>query len=104
MRSTIIDLHQGNTMFVHAANNAAPHEAHPSIGVPAEEALNARPIKIACSNCNLRELCMPLAQCVLHRHGAARAVHAFDEHIGFPLAGGTGLAAEGAPLCRAVND
>ena len=60
MRSTIIDLHQGNTMFVHAANNAAPHEAHPSIGVPVEEALNARPIKIACSNCNLRELCMPL--------------------------------------------
>jgi len=61
MRASIVDLHQGNTMFEHATPTTPPHAAHPSIAIAsAEGALNPRAIKIACSNCNLRELCMPL--------------------------------------------
>lgn len=62
MTRTIIDLHQGNTMLEHAMPTAKSHDAHASIAITpvGAGALNSNTIKVACSNCNLRELCMPL--------------------------------------------
>ena len=62
MTETIIDLHQGNTMLEHATPTAKSHDNHTSIAITpvGAAALNPHTIKVACSNCNLRELCMPL--------------------------------------------
>ena len=62
MTRTIIDLHQGNTMLEHAMPTAKSHDAYASIAITpvGAGALNSHTIKVACSNCNLRELCMPL--------------------------------------------
>ena len=62
MTGTIIDLHQGNTMLEHATPTAKSLDNHTSIAITpvGTAALNPHTIKVACSNCNLRELCMPL--------------------------------------------
>jgi CRP/FNR family transcriptional regulator len=62
MTRTIIDLHQGNTMLEHATAHAKTQDAHPAIAITPVAAAGLQPqtIKVACSNCNLRELCMPL--------------------------------------------
>jgi len=62
MTGTIIDLHQGNTMLEHATPTAKSLDNHSSIAITpvGTAALNPHTIKVACSNCNLRELCMPL--------------------------------------------
>ena len=62
MTSNIIDLHQGNTMFEATIRSVKPGEAQAPIAItPAPTAaLSPQTIKVACSNCNLRELCMPL--------------------------------------------
>ncbi len=59
MASSIIDLHQGNTMLEHDYATAKSHEAHAAIAITPVP-VNSQTIKVACSNCNLRELCMPL--------------------------------------------
>ena len=62
MTRTIIDLHQGNTMLEHAMPTTKSQDAHASIAITPDgsAALHPHTIKVACSNCNLRELCMPL--------------------------------------------
>jgi len=62
MRTTIIDLNQGNTMFEqHTAPATKPHDANQAQTAASDgESITPHTIKIACSNCNLRELCMPL--------------------------------------------
>lgn len=54
MPSTIIDLNQGIAMLQQVTS---PHAAIESIPVVS---MHPQAIKVACSNCNLRELCMPL--------------------------------------------
>ena len=60
MTKSIIDLHQGNHMFDLTAPVTKAAEAHATIGIALATPLTPQTIKIACSNCNLRELCMPL--------------------------------------------
>ena len=62
MTSNIIDLHQGNTMFEATTRSVKPGEAQAPIAITpvSTAALSQQTIKVACSNCNLRELCMPL--------------------------------------------
>ena len=60
MTRTIIDLHQGNHMFEPIAPTTKAAEAHATIAIAPATPLTSQTIKVACSNCNLRELCMPL--------------------------------------------
>lgn len=61
MHGYIIDLYQGNTMLEHATPTNKPEDAHASITItPVGGAVSPHTMKVACSNCNLRELCMPL--------------------------------------------
>ncbi len=60
MTKSIIDLHQGNHMFDSTAPITKTAEAHATIAIAPATPLTSQTIKIACSNCNLRELCMPL--------------------------------------------
>jgi CRP/FNR family transcriptional regulator len=60
MTKSIIDLHQGNHMFDSTAPITKTAEAHATIAIAPTTPLTSQTIKIACSNCNLRELCMPL--------------------------------------------
>ncbi len=61
MTTAIIHLHHGNTMLDHAALTTATPAKPLSPQLPAgAAALHPHTIKVACSNCNLRELCMPL--------------------------------------------
>jgi CRP/FNR family transcriptional regulator len=62
VRKQIIDLHQGNTMLENTLKSKSG-VAHSSIAIQAVEGsvdMQPHSIKVACSNCNLRELCMPL--------------------------------------------
>ncbi len=60
MTRNIIDLHQGNHMFEPTAPTTKAAEAHATIAITPATPLTPHTIKVACSNCNLRELCMPL--------------------------------------------
>jgi len=61
MPGYIIDLYQGKNMLEHATPNTKPDDAHASITItPVGGAVSPHTMKVACSNCNLRELCMPL--------------------------------------------
>ena len=55
-------MHQGNHMFETTTPSGKPGEVHAPIAITpvSNGPLSPQTIKVACSNCNLRELCMPL--------------------------------------------
>jgi len=58
----IIDLYQATSSW-HKMKAFISDEVHPSISIKSATnviEMNSHSIKVACSNCNLRELCMPL--------------------------------------------
>ena len=54
----IIDLHQGKAMFETTTKQHHAADSLAAIAVTVD--MHPHAIKVACSNCNLRELCMPL--------------------------------------------
>lgn len=62
MLGQIIDLHQGAHMLEHtnSPNKAVDMQHAIAITPVPTTPLNPQAMKVACSNCNLRELCMPL--------------------------------------------